>query len=47
MTGHSQMYMADVSGITDKYPDVPYAAVSEARKLDIYLPNEGDGHFPE
>lgn len=36
----------DTSGITQKYLDVAYATASEAEKLDIYLPNEGEGPFP-
>ncbi|NCA99513.1 MAG: alpha/beta hydrolase [Clostridia bacterium] len=36
----------DTSGITTSYLDVPYANASETQKLDIYLPNEGDGLFP-
>lgn len=37
---------ADTSSVTTKYLDVAYAAASEAQKLDVYLPNEGDGPFP-
>ena len=29
-----------------KYLDIPYAALSSAQKLDIYLPEEGRGPFP-
>ena len=29
-----------------KFLDVPYAALSPAQKLDIYLPDEGEGPFP-
>ena len=36
----------DHSGIKRKYLDVPYASVSGAQKLDIYLPEDGDGPFP-
>jgi acetyl esterase/lipase len=36
----------DHSGITRKYLNVPYAHLSEAQKLDIYLPETGDGPFP-
>jgi len=35
----------DVSGIRRKWLDVPYATLSAAQQLDIYLPNEGDGPF--
>jgi len=37
---------ADVSHIRRKWLDVPYAAISPAQQLDIYLPDEGDGPFP-
>jgi acetyl esterase/lipase len=36
----------DVSQISRKYLDVPYAFASPSQKLDIYLPREGDGPFP-
>jgi acetyl esterase/lipase len=37
---------ADVSHIHRKWLDLPYANLSPAHKLDIYIPNEGDGPFP-
>jgi acetyl esterase/lipase len=37
---------ASVDHITRKYLDVPYAGLSPAQKLDIYLPETGDGPFP-
>ncbi len=37
---------ADVSHIARKWLDLPYATISPAQKLDIYLPDEGDGPFP-
>ncbi len=37
---------ADVSHIERKWLDIPYAGVSPAQALDIYLPAEGDGPFP-
>lgn len=37
---------ADVSHVRRKWLDLPYAAISQAQKLDIYLPAEGDGPFP-
>jgi acetyl esterase/lipase len=37
---------ADHSAIKRKYLDVPYAPHSAAQKLDLYLPDEGDGPFP-
>jgi acetyl esterase/lipase len=29
-----------------KFLDIPYATISPSQKLDIYLPDEGDGPFP-
>lgn len=37
---------ADVSQIKQKWLDLGYASLSPAQKLDIYLPDEGDGPFP-
>jgi acetyl esterase/lipase len=37
---------ADVSHVRRKWLDLPYAGISPAQKLDIYLPAEGDGPFP-
>jgi acetyl esterase/lipase len=37
---------ANVKHIKRKYLDVPYAHLSSAEKLDIYLPDEGEGPFP-
>jgi acetyl esterase/lipase len=37
---------ASVDHISRKYQDVPYAGLSRAQKLDIYLPETGDGPFP-
>ncbi|MGB9592544.1 MAG: alpha/beta hydrolase fold domain-containing protein [Anaerolineae bacterium] len=37
---------AQTDHIKRKYLDVPYATLSPAQKLDIYLPNEGSGPFP-
>lgn len=36
----------DVSGISRKWLDVAYAASSPAQKLDIFLPDRGEGPFP-
>jgi acetyl esterase/lipase len=36
----------DVSGIARKWLDIPYASLSPAQRLDIYLPRDGDGLFP-
>ena len=37
---------ADVSFVKRKFLDIPYATLSQAQKLDIYLPESGDGPFP-
>lgn len=37
---------ADTAHIRRKFLDIPYAYVSPAQKLDIYLPDEGPGSFP-
>ena len=37
---------ADTSHIKRKFIDLPYAALSAAQRLDLYLPDEGDGPFP-
>ncbi len=36
----------NVAPVQHKWLDVPYATLSPAEKLDIYLPNEGKGPFP-
>jgi acetyl esterase/lipase len=41
-----QIPTADVSHIQRKWLDLPYASLSPAHTLDIYLPDEGDGPFP-
>jgi acetyl esterase/lipase len=38
--------LADHTFIKRKFLDVPYANTSPAQKVDIYLPDEGDGPFP-
>jgi acetyl esterase/lipase len=38
--------LADVSHIHRKWLDLVYANLSPSQKLDIYLPDEGDGLFP-
>lgn len=38
--------IADVSHIRRKWLDLPYASLSPSQKLDIYLPDGGDGPFP-
>ncbi len=42
----AQPALVDVSNIKRKWLDIPYANLSQAEKLDIYLPDEGDGPFP-
>lgn len=37
---------ADISFVKRKFLDLPYASISDSQKLDIYLPNSGDGPFP-
>jgi acetyl esterase/lipase len=37
---------ADVSHILRKWLDLPYASLSPAQKLDVYLPDDGEGPFP-
>jgi len=41
-----QIPKGNTAGIKNKILDVPYAKKSEAQKLDIYLPEVGDGPFP-
>ena len=41
-----QIPLADVSHIKRKWLDIPYARLSPAQQLDIYLPDDGDGPFP-
>ncbi|MDR1193426.1 MAG: alpha/beta hydrolase [Peptococcaceae bacterium] len=36
----------DIAGIRKKYLEIPYASLSPAQRLDLYLPDEGDGPFP-
>jgi acetyl esterase/lipase len=38
--------MMDTSHIHRKWLDVPYASQSPKQKMDIYLPEKGDGPFP-
>ena len=37
---------ANIDHVLRKWLDVPYAVLSPAQRLDIYLPDEGDGPFP-
>lgn len=36
----------DTTPFTRKWLDLPYANVSASQKLDLYLPEEGEGQFP-
>ena len=38
--------LANTEHVKRKFLDVPYADVSPAQKLDVYLPDEGNGPFP-
>lgn len=40
------MANADTSSVKTKWTDLAYASASSAEKLDIYLPNSGNGPFP-
>lgn len=42
----AQTALVDLSNIKRKWLDIPYANLSLAEKLDIYLPDDGDGPFP-
>ena len=42
----SQTALVDLSNIKRKWLNIPYANLSPAEKLDIYLPDDGDGPFP-
>ncbi|SKB53513.1 alpha/beta hydrolase [Maribacter arcticus] len=42
----SQTALVDLSNIKRKWLDITYANLSPAEKLDIYLPDDGDGPFP-
>ena len=38
--------MMDVTGVKRKVLDIAYGSESPNQKLDIYLPDEGEGPFP-
>ena len=44
--GSTHTPKADVSSILRKWLDLPYADRSLSQKLDLFLPDEGDGPFP-
>jgi acetyl esterase/lipase len=46
LTAEAQMGNAEIGDIPNKYLDIPYASLSEAQKLDIYLPTAEKGPFP-
>ncbi len=37
---------ANTDHIKRKFLDIPYAALSDSQRLDVYLPDSGDGPFP-
>jgi acetyl esterase/lipase len=37
---------ADTTHIKRKFLNIPYASLSQSQKLDVYLPDEGEGPFP-
>ncbi len=41
-----EIKLADVSWVQRKFLDIPYAEESPNQRLDLYLPDEGDGPFP-
>jgi acetyl esterase/lipase len=43
---HPPASRANTGHIRRKFLDVPYASLSPAHRLDVYLPDEGDGPFP-
>ena len=43
---HPPASRANTDHINRKLLDIPYASLSPAQRLDIYLPDEGDGPFP-
>jgi acetyl esterase/lipase len=44
--GHFELPEADVSHVKRKWLDLPYAHLSPAQKLDLYVPEAGEGPFP-
>jgi acetyl esterase/lipase len=42
----AQSRKANTDNIKRKWLDVAYATISQAQKLDIYIPDEGEGPFP-
>ncbi len=40
-----EIKLADISWVKRKFLDIPYASQSPAQRLDLYLPDEGDGPF--
>ena len=41
-----QVKLADISWVKRKYLDIPYADASPNQRLDLYLPEDGEGPFP-
>jgi len=46
LAANAQFKKAEISQIKNKFLDIPYATLSKAEQLDVYLPDEGDGPFP-
>ena len=46
LVGFAQPPTANTEHIKRKYLNISYATISAAQKLDIYLPEEGNGAFP-
>lgn len=46
LSGSTQPKNTNTQSIKRKWVDIAYASLSPAQKLDIYLPDEGDGPFP-
>jgi len=44
--GYGQERKVNTDYIKHKWLDLPYSNVSNSQKLDIYLPNDGEGPFP-
>ena len=46
LVGFAQPPTANTGHIKRKWLNISYATISSAQKLDIYLPEEGNGPFP-
>ena len=45
-SGPMTLPTTDTTWVTRRWLDVPYATMSPAQTLDVYLPDDGDGPFP-